>query len=314
MLIKINTFSKKELKKRLLIEKEPRFTLSFYKYFFVKSPIKFRDKIYENFNKYNVLGRVYIAKEGINAQMSVPVKLYKCWKKFLYQSHLQLNNLYINKSLDHNKLSFWNLCVKIKKTIVADGIKKMRFNPNHVGIYLNSKETNSMINDNESIFVDMRNSYEYAIGHFPKAIEIKSSTFRDQLKIVVKMMNYAKNKKIVMYCTGGIRCEKATSWMIFNGFKYIYHLKGGIIGYVNNAKKNNLPILFQGSNFVFDGRMKEKVSNNIISFCKQCKKSSDTYINCRYNRCHLLFIQCKKCAIFFKNCCSIDCMKKLLKV
>jgi UPF0176 protein len=168
-----------------------------------------------------------------------------------------------------------------------------------------------MLNNPEIIFVDMRNSYEYEIGHFPNAVEIKSQTFREQLKKVIKVMDYAKNKKIVMYCTGGIRCEKATAWMLFNGFKYVYHLKGGIIGYVNDAKKNRLPILFKGSNFVFDNRMSEKISNDIISFCKQCNSLSDRYVNCKFNPCHLLFIQCENCAIKFKNCCSNDCMQSI---
>ncbi|MDE5285647.1 MAG: rhodanese-related sulfurtransferase, partial [Buchnera aphidicola] len=164
-----------------------------------------------------------------------------------------------------------------------------------------------MIHDENVIFLDMRNSYEYRIGHFENAIEIKSTNFRSQLKLVVQKMNYAKKKKIVMYCTGGIRCEKATAWMIFNGFKNIYHIEGGIIGYVHDAKKNNLPIFFKGRNFVFDNRMSEKVSNDIISFCEQCNQSSDIYVNCKYNKCHKLFIQCKKCSNKFNTCCSVEC-------
>ncbi|QCI17759.1 rhodanese-related sulfurtransferase [Buchnera aphidicola (Acyrthosiphon lactucae)] len=310
MSILYNIISKKELKKRMFFEKEPRLTLSFYKYFTIKNTQECRDEFYKNFYKYNVLGRIYIATEGINAQISVPKKYYFFIKKFLYNFNLELNNLRINKSLNNEK-SFWVLSVKIRQKIVQDGITEKFFNPNNVGIYLKAKEVNLMLNDKKTIFIDMRNSYEYAIGHFKNAIEIKSLTFREQLKNVIRLMKNAKNKKIVMYCTGGIRCEKATAWMLFNGFKNIFHLEGGIIGYVHDARKNGFPVLFKGKNFVFDNRMSEKISDDIISFCKQCGQPSDTYINCHYNFCHLLFIQCENCSINFKKCCSLNCMRKI---
>ncbi|QIE02069.1 oxygen-dependent tRNA uridine(34) hydroxylase TrhO [Buchnera aphidicola] len=303
-----NLISRIELKKRFFSENHhSRLTLSFYKYFFIDDPKKYRDIIYQYFYQYNFLGRVYIAKEGINAQISIPKEYYIFLIKFLNQLDSKLKNLHINQALN-NYNSFWFLSVKVKNKIVQDGIIQPFFNPNNVGIYIKSKTVNLMLNDTKSIFVDMRNSYEYAIGHFENAIEIKSATFREQLQAVIKVMSYAKNENIVMYCTGGIRCEKATAWMIFNGFKKIYHLKGGILGYVHDAKKNGLPILFKGSNFVFDHRMSEKVSNEIISFCKQCNKPANTYVNCQNHLCHLLFIQCNKCTINFQKCCSLSCM------
>ncbi|AHG60023.1 oxygen-dependent tRNA uridine(34) hydroxylase TrhO [Buchnera aphidicola] len=305
-----NIMCKKELKNRMLCEKEPRFTLSFYKYFTINNPYEYRDQIYKEFYKYNVLGRIYVAAEGINAQISVPKNKYFFIKQFLCRLNSVLNNLRINKSLNDEK-SFWVLSVKVRKKIVEDGIVDPLFNPEHVGIYIRSKQVNLMLKDTETIFIDMRNSYEYAIGHFEKAIEIKSLTFREQLKKIIKLMEYAKNKRIVMYCTGGIRCEKATAWMHFNGFKYVYHIEGGIIGYVHDAKKNGLPILFKGKNFVFDNRMSEKISDEILSSCSQCNTPSDTYVNCKNNLCHLLFIQCKNCTISFNNCCSLNCMRKI---
>ncbi|WP_044006055.1 rhodanese-related sulfurtransferase [Buchnera aphidicola] len=306
-----NRISKKELKKKILMNEESRIVVSFYKYFLIKNTKEYRDRIYQNFYKYNVLGRVYVSDEGINAQISIPVKFYFFVKNFLYNSDLELNNLFINKSLSNHKKAFWVLSVKIKKKIVNDGITNPLFNFKKVGIYIKSRQVNMMLSDRNVIFIDMRNSYEYEIGHFPNAIEIKSQTFREQLKKVIQIMHYAKNKKIVMYCTGGIRCEKASAWMHFNGFKYVYHLKNGILGYVHDANKNGLPILFQGSNFVFDNRMSEKISDKIISFCKQCDKPSDRYVNCNFNLCHLLFIQCKDCTIKFKKCCSKYCMQHL---
>ncbi|QCI17182.1 rhodanese-related sulfurtransferase [Buchnera aphidicola (Aphis helianthi)] len=307
-----NYISKKELKRNMFLKNESRLILSFYKYFCITELKKFRDEIYKKFFQYNILGRVYISNEGINAQISIPIHNYTIFKKFLYQFHPVLNNLRINKTFNiNNANAFWLLSVKIKKYIVNDGIKNPLFKFENVGLYIKAEKVNLMLNDKKTIFIDMRNSYEYAIGHFPNAIEIKSKTFREQLKNVIKVMNYAKDKNIVMYCTGGIRCEKATSWMIFNGFKHIYHIEGGIIGYINEAKKKRLPIHFQGSNFVFDNRMSEKISEDIISVCKQCNQPSDNYVNCIFNLCHLLFIQCHNCAVSFKNCCSSECMKHI---
>ncbi|QCI18901.1 rhodanese-related sulfurtransferase [Buchnera aphidicola] len=305
-----NQISKKELKKNIFLKNESRLILSFYKYFHILEPKKFRDKIYKNFSQYNILGRVYVSYEGINAQISIPTCMYIKFKNFLYTFNPALNNLRINVRFNINNINvFWVLSVKVKKYIVNDGIKNPLFKFKNIGTYINASEVNLMLNDGKTIFIDMRNSYEYKIGHFPNAVEIQSKTFREQLKNVVKIMHYAKNKHIVMYCTGGIRCEKATSWMIFNGFKHVYHIEGGIIGYVNQAKKNKLPILFKGSNFVFDNRMKEKISKDVISSCKQCNQPSDDYVNCAFNLCHVLFIQCHNCQINFKNCCSFTCMK-----
>ncbi|QCI22223.1 oxygen-dependent tRNA uridine(34) hydroxylase TrhO [Buchnera aphidicola] len=305
-----NISPRKQLKKQMLSDSTKRLNLCFYKYFEIKNPQEYRNTIYEHFYRNNILGRVYIANEGINAQISIPKTNYLILKKFLYHFDPCLNNLYINQSLNNEK-SFWMLTVKVKEKIISDGIKEPFFDPNHVGVRIKSKAVNSMLNDKNTIFVDMRNSYEYEIGHFENAVEIKSKTFREQLQKVVKVMQYAKDKKIVMYCTGGIRCEKATAWMYFNGFQHIYHIQGGIIGYVNDAKKNNLPIFFKGKNFVFDHRMSEKISDDVISFCHQCNKSSDNYVNCKNNLCHLLFIQCINCFNIFNGCCSYNCIKKI---
>lgn len=312
MLILHNRIAREELKKRFLFSKKPRITISFYKYFHIIDVQKYRDHIYKKFFQYQVLGRVYIAHEGINAQINVPVKFYSIIKHIIQSFDIALKNIRINQSLNNSFPSFWVLSVKIKKNIVADGIQNTKFNFNDIGIYLQANEVNDMIKNTNTILVDMRNDYEYKIGHFEGAINIKSQTFREQLKLIIQLLDYAKDKKIIMYCTGGIRCEKATAWMKFHGFKYIYHIEGGIINYVNTAKKNNLPVLFKGKMFVFDYRMSEKVSNDIISTCQQCHKKEDTYTNCAYNKCHLLFIQCRACGIHFSNCCSIECMNKIV--
>jgi len=306
-----NRISNDILKYRMSLDTEERMTVSFYQYCRIHSPKEFRDNVYINFSKFNILGRIYISEEGINAQVSVPVKFYDLMKSYLHKVHCDFKNLRINKALDNNK-SFWVLRIKVRKKIVSDGINEnIEFDSKRVGVYLKSVEVNQMLDDKDVIFIDVRNKYEYEVGHFKGAISIPSNTFRDQLNMMVNLFKNNKNKKIVMYCTGGIRCEKATFWMKYNGFSKIYHISGGIIGYFHDAKKNKLPILFQGKNFVFDSRLGERVSDDIISYCHQCQVKCDTHVNCRYSLCHSLFIQCSVCSDRFKGCCSDRCLSNI---
>ena len=112
-----------------------------------------------------------------------------------------------------------------------------------------------------------------------------------------------------MYCTGGIRCEKASAFMLHNGFKNVFHLEGGIIQYANTVKELGLTNKFKGKNFVFDDRLGERISEEVISRCHQCGKPSDTHINCKNDGCHLLFIQCEDCTVKYNGCCSIECQQ-----
>ncbi|HXK00346.1 MAG TPA: rhodanese-related sulfurtransferase [Buchnera sp. (in: enterobacteria)] len=314
MSVLYNRISNDILKYRMSLDTEKRITISFYKYCSINFPKEFRDNLYINFSKFNILGRIYVSEEGINAQASVPIKFYSLMKSYLYTVHSDFKDLRINKSLD-NKKSFWVLRIKVRKKILSDGINEnIKFDPNSVGVYLKSVEVNKMLKDKNVIFIDMRNKYEYEVGHFKGAKSISANTFRDQMKSVVHLFKDYKNKKIVMYCTGGIRCEKATFWMKYNGFLNIYHIEGGIIGYCHDAKKNKLPILFQGKNFVFDSRLGERVSDDIISYCHQCKMKCDTHVNCKYSLCHSLFIQCSVCSNKFQGCCSDKCFNLIMLI
>ncbi|XBC40581.1 MAG: rhodanese-related sulfurtransferase [Buchnera aphidicola (Nurudea yanoniella)] len=307
MIVLHNLISNKELKDKMLFDKVSRITISFYKYFFIHDPKKIRDDWYVRLRKFNVLGRIYIAQEGINAQISVPIDFYQDVKKFICSYSDSLRDLFINKSLD-NKKSFWVLRMKVKDTILSDHLCKNSYDLKYIGRYLDAIDVNMMLTEKDVIFLDIRNHYEYKIGRFEKAVNVPVNTFKEQLQEVVKLLADEKDKKIVLYCTGGIRCEKASSWMIYNNFKNVYQIRGGIIGYVNNAQKNHLPIFFKGKNFVFDARMSEKVSDDILSKCSQCDEYCDSYKNCYNNSCHKLFIQCMKCSEIFKNCCSEHCI------
>ena len=301
-----NRVSQAELKKILYQETTPRTTLSFYQYFSVADTKQFRDELYTALNTLKVFGRIYIATEGINAQVSVPDEQVAAFKNYLY-SIPALNNLRLNIAVDDDGKSFWVLKIKVREKIVADGITDTAFSMQKKGRYVNALQMNELLKDEDTVVIDMRNHYEYEVGHFEKAIEIPSDTFREQLPMAVEMMQDKKEKNIIMYCTGGIRCEKASAYMLHNGFNNVFHLEGGIINYAKQAKENNIDSKFIGKNFVFDDRLGERITPDIIAQCHQCGKPADTHTNCKNEACHLLFIQCAECAENYDGCCSIEC-------
>lgn len=301
-----NRVSQSELKQRLWAETEPRTTISFYRYFPVNDPQFFRDELYRALNDLKVFGRIYIASEGINAQLSVPAENFVEFKSFLYSVE-GLNNIRINIAVDDDGKSFWVLKIKVREKIVADGISDPSFSMQNKGKYVNAEAFNKLTEDRGTIVVDMRNHYEFEVGHFENAVEIPSDTFREQLPMAADMLNENSDKNIIMYCTGGIRCEKASAYLLHRGFKNVFHLEGGIINYANEVREKNLPNKFKGKNFVFDDRLGERISDEVIAKCHQCGKPADTHTNCSNSACHLLFIQCAECAKKYEGCCSNAC-------
>jgi UPF0176 protein len=301
-----NRISQKELKQRLWEETEPRTTISFYRYFHTDDPKLFRDQLYKQLDQLKVFGRIYLAHEGINAQVSVPQSNFELLKNYLY-SIQPLNDVRLNSAIDDDGKSFWVLKIKVRDKIVADGINDPEFDMRNKGRYVNAEQFNQLTNDPETIVVDMRNHYEYEVGHFEKAIEVPSDTFREQLPMAAEMLQEAKDKNIIMYCTGGIRCEKASAYMLHNGFKNVFHLEGGIINYANQIKEKDLPGKFHGKNFVFDNRLGERITEEIIAHCHQCGNLADTHVNCANEACHLLFIQCDECRKKYEGCCCKEC-------
>jgi len=302
-----NRISNRELKLRMLQDTEPRITISFYKYFHISDPQQFRDNLYIQLNEIRVFGRIYIAKEGINGQVSLPENNKETFRNILFNADRAMNGIRLNVAVGDNSKSFWVLRVKVRNKVVADNIDDPKFDPSKTGKYLNANEYNEISQQPDTIVVDMRNHYEYEVGHFENAVEIPSETFREQLPMAVEMLKEHKDKNIVMYCTGGIRCEKASAYMLYNGFQNVYHLEGGIIEYVRKAREENIPVKFTGKNFVFDERMGERITDDVISHCHQCGELCDTHTNCNNEACHLLFIQCGQCAAEMNGCCSDEC-------
>jgi UPF0176 protein len=304
-----NTLSAKE--RAALIEEagQERFTISFYKYAHIGNTSILRNHLFIHWNELEVLGRIYVANEGINAQLSVPAENFAAFKEHLDGISF-LNGVRLNIAIEQDNLSFLKLKVKVRKKIVADGLNDDTFDVTDKGIHVGAAQFNELVEDPDTILVDMRNHYESEIGHFKNAITPDVDTFRDSLDIIeADLKNHKEDKKLVMYCTGGIRCEKASAYYKHKGFKQVYQLEGGIIEYARQVKNNNLENKFMGKNFVFDHRRGERISDDVISNCHQCGKPCDTHENCANEACHLLFIQCEECAEKMDNCCSDDCKK-----
>ena len=301
-----NRVNREELKARMMADKRPYTTISFYRYHPIENPALFRDNIYKSLRDIEVVGRIYVAEEGINAQIALPSENLTAFESEIRRIEF-LRDVRLNLAIEESQIGFYKLDVKVRAKIVADGINDPTFNPAATGNYLEAERWNEMLSDPSTVVIDMRNHYESEVGRFENARCPQSDTFRDELQGVIDEFENEKDKRILMYCTGGIRCEKASAWMKHNGFNEVYHLKGGIINYVNQVKAQGLENKFHGVNFVFDQRLHERVSNEIIAACHQCGVPADTHVNCANTGCHILFIQCSECAEKWEGCCSEIC-------
>jgi UPF0176 protein len=306
-----NTYSKEELEQRLREAGHEFVTVSFYKYAHIANPPLFRDYLYQLLDKSNVVGRIYVANEGINAQISVPTNYFNQFKNDLYSIDI-LENVRLNIAVEEDgaDFPFLKLKVKVRTKILADGLQDESFDVRNIGKHLKAEEFNALTNDPNTILIDFRNHYEHEVGHFKGAILPDVDTFRDSLPLIEETyLKGNEDKNIVMYCTGGIRCEKASAWYKHRGFKNVHQLEGGIIKYANECKEKGLENKFIGKNFVFDERRGERVSEDVIACCHQCGKPADVHTNCANEACHLLFIQCEDCKTVHENCCSTACQE-----
>ncbi|MBU7569749.1 MAG: rhodanese-related sulfurtransferase [Flavobacterium sp.] len=304
-----NTLSAEE--RAALIDEggKQRLTLSFYAYAKIEDPKKFRDDLFIAWNELDALGRTYVAKEGINAQMSVPAENLEAFRETLERYDF-MKDIRLNVAVEQDDHSFLKLTVKVRDKIVADGLDDDTFDVTDIGVHLKAKEFNQILEDPNTIVVDFRNHYESEIGHFKGAITPDVETFRESLPIINEQLkDYKEDKNLVMYCTGGIRCEKASAYFKHQGFKNVFQLEGGIINYAKQIKEENLESKFIGKNFVFDHRLGERITDDIISQCHQCGKPCDNHTNCENEGCHLLFIQCDECKAIMENCCSTECQE-----
>jgi UPF0176 protein len=304
-----NTLSAEERAELIDQAGKQRLTLSFYAYSKIEDPKKFRDDLFIAWNKLDALGRTYVAKEGINAQMSIPAENMESFRETLERYDF-MKNIRLNVAVEHDDHSFLKLTIKVRDKIVADGLNDETFDVTNIGVHLKAAEFNEILEDPNTIVVDFRNHYESEIGHFKGAITPDVETFRESLPIINEQLkDFKEDKNLVMYCTGGIRCEKASAYFKHQGFKNVFQLEGGIINYAKQIKEENIQSKFIGKNFVFDHRLGERITEDIVSQCHQCGKPCDNHTNCLNDGCHLLFIQCEECQSKLENCCSTECQE-----
>ncbi len=301
-----NSVDRKILKENLMAETFLRKTISFYRYFILDNPLEFRDQLYREWSGMNCFGRIYIAREGVNAQMSVPESRMADFLESL-RSFPIFDNIPVKYAIEDNGKSFYKLSIKVRPKLVADGLNDDAFDVTNVGKHLNAREFHDLVGTGEHIVVDMRNHYESEIGRFKGAICPEADTFREELAMVTDLLKDKREAKLLLYCTGGIRCEKASAYLKHHGFSDVNQLHGGILEYARNIKQLNLESHFIGKNFVFDERMGESVDGQVIAHCHQCGKPCDVHSNCANDLCHLLFIQCRECAEKYEHCCSAEC-------
>ena len=307
---KIGLFNRKspeELRQKLESETFRRKTISFYRYVKINDPMMMRDLLYKEWSELDCLGRIYVAREGINAQMNVPEHQWETFVQQLY-NHPELNKVPFKVAVEDKGKSFIKLIIKVRQQIVADGLKEDEYDVTNVGTHLDAERWNEALEDPRTIVVDMRNHYESEVGRFQRAITPEAETFREELPLVLNKLKGKEDEKVLLYCTGGIRCEKASAYLKHHGFKDVNQLHGGVIDYARQINQKGLENRFHGVNFVFDERLGEQISGKVISYCHQCGEPSARHVNCANKMCNLLFIQCESCAEEMESCCSSDCI------
>ena len=247
-------------------------TIAFYHFVSLENIEQLQTFILQFCKKNNIKGTVLLASEGINGTISGQKTNIHKFLEFIKTDSFFKDNF---KNLEHkeswaSKNPFYRMKVRLKKEIVALGVKGIS-PTNKVGKYVYPEDWNALIEDPNTIVIDTRNNYEVDIGTFKNSINPQTETFREFPSYVEKNLKDNKKKKIAMFCTGGIRCEKATSLMLEKGFEDIYHLKGGILKYLENIPKEKS--LWKGECFVFDQRVavKHGLDEGQYSQCYACR-------------------------------------------
>ncbi len=306
-MILYNKIDKALLKQRLHSESFSRITVSFYKFVQIDNPQSFRDELYVDFDRMHVFGRIYVATEGINAQCSVPEHLFNSFDDYLKQ-HPLLKDVLLNKAIEDRGKSFYKLKILVKNKVLSDGLDNNSFDIFDVGKHLDAKAYHEKLEQEGTVVVDLRNHYEHEVGHFEGAVLPDVDTYKESIPQIVEFLRQKNPDQVLLYCTGGIRCEKFSAYLRHKGFAHVYQLKGGVIHYAHQVKQLGLKSKFKGKNFVFDDRLGERITPEIIARCHQCGQPADNHVNCANDACHILFIQCDKCAGKFNQCCSAACM------
>ncbi len=275
----------------------------FYKFANISNPQEFVEKQLNFCNTHGLLGKILVAKEGINGSLSGSKEQIEKYKEYLRsQDHFSDINF-------KEEIGTFN---PFKKMIVREKNEIIRMDQDldleKRGKYITPKELMELYESGEEfIILDTRNNYESDVGKFRGAITPDIDTFRE-FPEALRPLEDKKDKKIITYCTGGIRCEKATSYMIKEGFKEVYQLQDGIINFCQQFPNT----LWEGKCFVFDERLLSHVDPDAepITMCIHCGSSCDRYKNCKNPTCDDFIVICEKCSEEFDGCCSDKCVNE----
>ncbi len=271
--------------------------ISFYKYVKIKDVEGLKKNIQESCVSLEILGRILIAEEGINGAVCGRIKDIESFKKLLQKDSL-VNGLTFREQECGSNV-YHKLVVRSRKEIVVLG---RDVDLKNTGKHLTPREFKKLLDYKKDVVIlDARNNYEFSVGRFKNAIHLDIEAFKEFPGKINKIKDI-KDKKIVMYCTGGIRCEKASALMKKEGFKDVSQLQGGIINYVNEFPNT----YFDGACFVFDDRLTAH-SGDPVSICEICDNPCDMYLNCHNLDCDKLFICCNSCREKMNKCCSEEC-------
>lgn len=287
--------------------------LLYYKYTTIENPEELMLSQRALCEKLNLKGRIIIAHEGINGTVEGLKEDTEEYIKAMQKDARFLDTDFKKSTGDGN--AFPKLSIKIRPEIVSLHLGDEDVSPNEItGKHITADELHDILNSGEEYYiVDMRNDYEHKVGVFKDSILPKLSNFRD-LPEAVKDLEHLKDKKVITVCTGGVRCEKASGYLLKKGFKDVSQLYGGIVTYMEKYPNQD----FKGKLYVFDNRVVMGFDTNspeheIISNCDKCGKVSDNYVDCAYKHCkgHRHFICCKECySEDEKPYCSVDCQTK----
>lgn len=269
----------------------------YYKYVKINNPKNMMEKQRALCENLNLKGRIIIAKEGINGTLEGTEENIQKYVKYM-QNYPAFKGIHIKYSDGTDNLSaFPKLSVKVKPEIVNLNLGDEDIDPNKTtGKHINADELHELFESGQEFYIiDMRNDYEHKVGHFKNSVLPGLKNFRDLPK-VLKDLKHLKDKKIVTVCTGGVRCEKASGYLLTKGFKDVSQLYGGMHTYMEKYPNTN----FLGDLYVFDNRVvmafnTDSPDYTIIGKCEHCGKTSNNYINCSIPECHKHFICCEDC-------------------
>jgi UPF0176 protein len=278
----------------------------FYKYVDIEDLESFKEEQFELAKSLNLLGTILVAEEGINGCLSGKEKDLEEYKKLLTKDSRFSDIKFKEGGI--NKHSFKRLHVRIRKEIVSSSFMA---NLRNKAEYIEPKDLKKLLDSNEEvIMLDARNNYEYNIGKFKDAIHLDLDTFRE-LPSKLNQIKKLKNKKIVTYCTGGVRCEKASAFLKENGFENVYQVHGGILTYGQECGNEH----WEGKCFVFDTRGAIDIDPNAqsepITQCVLCNIPNADLHNCELTSCDKWFTACDDCIKFLEGCCSKKCRNDL---